>query len=283
MRPVFAMLALATLAGAAPPSKPALAPTAKWVVDFDAAQCMASRNYGTADDPLLLALKQPAIGDVIQLYVIRRGGGSAPFAVQFDGKIALDGAELSKRSMLNFSGKATRQRVLLLNMPLAEFAAVRTAKTLTIDAGSRLDETFELKDVEKLMKVMDHCVADLRSAWNVVDPPPPNRPAGAAAPPTPLSPKLLKGPIGGVPVFKADDYPDVALDKDGEGTVAFALLIDEQGKVADCTVTKTSGLASLDAQSCAIVKQRARFEPAIGLDGKPAKSSWHQRVTWRID
>jgi len=67
------------------------------------------------------------------------------------------------------------------------------------------------------------------------------------------------------------------------GSVAFVLLIDEEGKVADCTVTETSGVASLDAQSCAIVKERAKFKPATGLDGKPSKSSYFQRISWRLE
>jgi hypothetical protein len=64
--------------------------------------------------------------------------------------------------------------------------------------------------------------------------------------------------------------------------VTLALLIDETGKIADCTVIGTSGAASLDTQSCGMLKDRARFKPAIGLDGKPAKGSFIQRITWRV-
>ena len=64
------------------------------------------------------------------------------------------------------------------------------------------------------------------------------------------------------------------------GTVSFALLIDEAGKVADCTVIKTSGIAALDAQSCFVVKERAHFTPAIGADGRPAKDARTASVTW---
>ena len=43
------------------------------------------------------------------------------------------------------------------------------------------------------------------------------------------------------------------------------ILIDEFGKVADCTVTQTSGAASIDAQSCAVIRERGKFRPAIKL------------------
>lgn len=278
MRIAFPLLALLAIAGPALAAKPARAPTARWIVNFDAAQCVASRNYGTSDKPLLLGLKQPALGDVMQVLVVR-GGGGGRFAEQVDAKISIDGAAPVAKSMLSYASKKAKQRALLLNMPLTDFARVRAAKTLTIDAGSRLDETFALKGLEPLMNVMDQCVADLRSAWNVSHSAPSGDVKGAS-----VSPQLAQGPIGNLQgLLSSDDYPGIAMDRMAQGTVAFALLIDEQGKVADCTITQTSGVASLDAQSCALVTQRARFKPAIGRDGKPAKSSWLQRVTWRVE
>jgi protein TonB len=50
------------------------------------------------------------------------------------------------------------------------------------------------------------------------------------------------------------------------------VLVDEAGKVADCTLLETSGVAALDAQTCAIIQRRARYKPAIGLDGKAARA-----------
>lgn len=268
MRAACSMLALATLAAAAPPSTPALAPTGKWVVDFDTAQCVASRNYGSPDKPLFLALKQPALGDVVQLLFLRPSSSSARFAEQVEATLATDGGAPAAKTMLSYSSTDRKMRIVQFNMPLNEFARVRAAQALTVRTAG-LDETFALKDLERLMQVMDQCVADLRMVWNVGQP---------------LAPNLAQGPVGSVQgLLRWEDYPAVALDKDAGGSVGLALLIDEQGKVADCTVTQTSGVAALDAQSCATVKQRARFKPAIGRDGKPAKSSWQQKVSWRIE
>ena len=60
------------------------------------------------------------------------------------------------------------------------------------------------------------------------------------------------------------------------------LLIDEAGKLANCMVVGTSGYASLDAQSCAVLKERAKFVPALGIDGKPTKSGILQRIRWQM-
>ena len=89
-----------------------------------------------------------------------------------------------------------------------------------------------------------------------------------------------KGDLMGL--FASDDYPTQAILEGGTGSVEIVILIDEQGKAADCTVVETSGVPVLDAQACAVIRQRARFTPAVGLDGKAAKSAFRQRITWKI-
>jgi TonB family protein len=137
---------------------------------------------------------------------------------------------------------------------------------------SRADESFALAQMPALMKTLDTCAADLRKVWKVWDYEKGGTEAG-----------LKEGPSGNLSrLFDPDDYPAISILKDQVGSVAFALLIDEQGKVADCTVTQTSGLAALDAQSCAVVKARGKFKPAVGPDGKPSKSAYFQRITWAL-
>lgn len=253
-----------------------LQPTAKWVVDFADAQCVASRNYGTKDKPLFLTVKEPAHRSVIQLGLVRKGPSTEPQQVvaklQFD-----DGPEI-KTSMVSFFSESAHLRVYQINVPIDQFNAGINAGTLRID-GKWLDERFALSDLPALMRTMDRCVADLRQHWNVVDAPP-GQSKDDKAPPNPHLREPSKGDLAGY--FSSDDYPGVAIAKSQGGAVKFSLLIDEQGRVADCSVIETSGIASLDAQSCAILIKRARFTPAIGLDGKPARDSMIGRVRWVI-
>ena len=78
------------------------------------------------------------------------------------------------------------------------------------------------------------------------------------------------------------DYPAVAVMEGQSGRVGFALLIGEDGRVADCTIVATSGVPSLDSQACALLQARAKFEPARDMDGKPAKDSAVGGIVWRI-
>ena len=59
------LLAASPAAAAAP----TLQPTGKWVVSYSVSQCVAYRDYGTAEAPLRLLIKAPAIGDVFQLTI----------------------------------------------------------------------------------------------------------------------------------------------------------------------------------------------------------------------
>lgn len=212
-------------------------------------------------------LKSPPIGNVIQLGVIRVAKGGE--AEQIDAEVTIDQRPPLRASMLVFTARKQRQRAFWINLPVEQFAPARTASVIGIRAERELRERFAISAIEPLMKVMDDCVADLRKVWNI---------GGQDAASSNLR-QPVSGDLRGI--IRSDDYPAIALNRRQQGSVALALLVDETGKVADCSVTETSGVASLDSQSCAVIKERARFKPAIGMDGKPAKSSFFQRITWR--
>jgi TonB family protein len=261
----IAMLLLSTLASAATaaPREPA----GKWNVAFDDAQCVASRTYGTAEEPLHLVLKAPPVGGVMQIAVLRNGGYAE--AAQVGATIAIDEQPPLKTNVLMFSPKKSKTRVYTLNLPSSDFSRIRGAKSLSI-RSSGLNESFSVSQMESLLKVMDQCVADLRRVWNVstVD-------GGTSALPKPAKANLAK-------LFSDEDYPGFAVMEGASGVVRFVILIDEAGKVADCTVVETSGVAGLDAQSCAILRLRGKFEPGVGHDGKPAKDVYVGTIRWRL-
>jgi TonB family protein len=244
-------------------------PTGKWNVDFADAQCVAHRDYGTPGNPLRLLLKASPVGDVIQVAAVRTAASTS--AEQVESTVTIDGRRPLKTDLLMFSRKGSRDRVYLLNMPSAEFASVRQARTLAV-RSSGLNETFALSQMEPLLNVMDECVADLRRVFNIA--------RGDAEPPRLKSRAKSKASLASL--FSDQDYPAVAIMNNQGGAVEFGLLIGEDGQVADCMIVATSGVPSLDSQACALLKVRARFEPARGMDGKPAKDSARGRIVWRM-
>lgn len=69
--------------------------------------------------------------------------------------------------------------------------------------------------------------------------------------------------------FRANDYPIEAMKKGIEGSVTFEVDVDPAGKPTACRVAVSSGSSILDRATCDAVLARARFEPALGPDGRP--------------
>ena len=93
-------------------------------------------------------------------------------------------------------------------------------------------------------------------------------------------PEKARGNV--VALFSTDDYPLQSIRNAEEGIVAVVLRIGRDGRVADCVVDRSSGHAALDAQTCRILWQRARFVPAKDKDGNAVESAWRQRIRWEL-
>jgi len=257
---------LPLLAGPAVAAAPRV-PTAGWVVDFAESRCIASRDYGSAGEPLVLAFKPSPMGNVMQIaLLIKPKSLSEPRQVPVE--IGIDGRPPIATSLLAFDVKQKRVRSIRINLPRESFAPVHNAKTLSIRARGEIDEVFSLAQMPDLTAQLDRCLADLKHYWNIDD-------AGRLKTRAKATRNLAS-------YFSDDDYPAVALGKEEGGTVEFAMLIDEAGRIADCAVTATSNVPALDAQSCALLTRRVTFLPATGADGKPAKDAVTSRIRWVI-
>lgn len=78
------------------------------------------------------------------------------------------------------------------------------------------------------------------------------------------------------------NYPPVALRAGKEGAVGYKVKLAKDGRVTGCSVTQTSGSADLDQQTCAQLRQTARFKPAVNAEGKPVTSTFTGRLRWSI-
>lgn len=243
-----------------------LQPTGKWNVDFGDAHCTAVRTYGPLDKPLTLAFKSAPIGDVMQLTVVRSARGNE--MNQYPGTMTVDRSAPVAVSFLGHPADAGKLRVTSVKLTSGNFAPIRTATSVRLRAPSEIDTTFALSNMSQVADTLDRCVLDLRVVWHVGE----------------HAAKLKQAAVTLQPLqklFSSEDYPRVALNNDGTGMVQAMLLISATGRIASCMVTETSGHASLDAQTCIILARRARFAPAIGLDGKPANSATTARIRWK--
>jgi TonB family protein len=240
-------------------------PTAQWHVDYDEAQCVAARNYGSEEKPLILALKPSPNGTVMRILVIRKGSAEAE---QTPTTLSL-GATRKKTHLLSYSDDKNHFRVVSINVPMSEFKANISMPSISI-AGGPVNESFAITDLAAAQTELDKCLADLQDYWNI-GPQHQQRIGYVASPKAPLW-----------SLFSPSDYPGIALFHNQQGKVTMTFLVDEKGGVADCSVDETSGIPALDTMSCYVIKSRARFQPALGKNAKPIRSAYTERVVWRI-
>ena len=82
-------------------------------------------------------------------------------------------------------------------------------------------------------------------------------------------------------MFKADDYPQAAVDANEQGKATVRANVAPDGTPTGCRIVKSSRSASLDGATCQIVMQRGRFiETAKRHRGKSFQIEWS--IGWKL-
>lgn len=116
---------------------------------------------------------------------------------------------------------------------------------------------------------------------------PPAAPVGPPPPPPPPPPPRIQ-PKGAEPRGNpgswatANDYPARALREEREGTTGFRVTVNAEGRVSDCSITRSSGHADLDDATCRNITRRARFRPATDGNGQPTTDTYSNAIRWVI-
>ncbi len=77
-----------------------------------------------------------------------------------------------------------------------------------------------------------------------------------------------------------DDYPPEALRRGQQGTVRFAVTVGTNGRVTECTITRSSGHEQLDEGTCRLARRKLRFNPgrvggrAVEMPAVPFGITW---------
>lgn len=110
-------------------------------------------------------------------------------------------------------------------------------------------------------------------------PPPPPAPPPAPSKAKSASPKGLNGWAGRI----QRDYPRKA-ERDGiEGNVSMRITVGPDGRVANCSVTGSSGNGELDTAACEGMRRYARYNPAQDAAGNPISDTLSQTISYRLN
>jgi hypothetical protein len=257
---IVGTISLALVSAAAPK-----VPAGDWVLDYAEAQCSARGQFGTAEKPLFLILKPSPTRDLVQLNIVKKRSGSSG-AHEYAARIGLGQAKRVELGQLSFSG-SNNFEVRQVNLPAELAAQLASADRLSWSAPG-INITFETGDLGPVARWLSSCREKMRAHWNIGE----ANERALRTPAKPITPLMS--------LFSTQDYPGQSLRQDASGVASVIVLIDERGRPRGCMLDTTSGAASLDAMTCAVIRERGKFEPAIGANGKPVRSYIAQRVHW---
>jgi protein TonB len=86
--------------------------------------------------------------------------------------------------------------------------------------------------------------------------------------------------------IKVKDLPDdlaFLLAAGVDHTVGVRYAVEEDGRVDDCRITRSSGNVALDRLTCDLIEQRFRYNPSIDPDGDPVRSYVVENHVWNFE
>jgi periplasmic protein TonB len=126
-----------------------------------------------------------------------------------------------------------------------------------------------------------------------VDTPPPPAPVFVRPslppppPPAPPAPSRARGATpDGLARWSAriqEQYPPRAVRDEVEGRVGVRVTVGPNGRVADCSVSSSSGSSVLDDAACAGMRTYARFNPALDAAGNPISGSYSTTIVYQLN
>lgn len=79
--------------------------------------------------------------------------------------------------------------------------------------------------------------------------------------------------------IEPSDYPRALGNRGIGGRVSVTFVVETNGRVTNCRVTRSSGIPELDALTCRLMEQRFRFRPSTDRYGRPIRDE----VDWDHD
>ena len=254
------LLAAALCACENPLQAQTVEPTGKWVVDYATTQCSASREFREADSPVVFGIIPMPNEQGYDLIIAADGFGPNP-PVEMAGLYGYGGfAEApSKTWVINFR-TGSKQSGYRFHLTAEEMGKARSATSIWLRVPQKkFVMTIPLSAVGGVLGALHDCVADLQRYWNT-DGEKDGRITVSA-----------KGDLRSI--FSWKDYPDEAATRHQEGSAQYLLLVDETGKVAGCQLVQASGIPAIDMMGCQVIRERAKFTPAVDGHGKAVRST----------
>ena len=293
----LAMVAAPILA-AAPKPPLVLSPSSKWNLNYADDSCRLARIFGTGDDRMFLSLDRFEPGDEFLLVVagkpladrvperaaLRFGPGENGVIDRLKGGSLTSYSPAFFRSSAKLVADASDETIKRGDWDREEYLARLLAKAenrisptieasitwLEVTAKGKPPVRLNLGPMDQPMAALRGCTDELMTHWGIDV-------AAHANLTRPTIPVESPGDW-----LNSNDYPTDLLRAGQQGLVMVRLSVGVDGKPTQCYIQQSTRPAGFDEAVCKGLMRRARFEPALGADGKPIASYWRSSVSFQI-
>ena len=167
----------------------------------------------------------------------------------------------------------SNQTLTTLNTDDDVTAELENATSVKLDFAKGGARNVAVPGMRAALAALETCQVDLLKGWGV-DPTERERYAGPSK-----TPFYLGEPSRWI---TTDDYPASAVQAGQKGTSTALWTIGIDGRVKDCRIVRSSGVAALDQATCTLIAKRGRYMPARDKRGNLIEFHSMRRVVWRL-
>jgi TonB family protein len=282
-------LALTVPQVAAATKSPVVLPKAsKWEMRYDDDSCTLAARFGTDKNGVLLVFNRydPGDGFDLRLYgqALRYGGGlrmpiELAFGLQSPQRfeaVAATASDSTKTPTALISGARLDgwtfpkgQYDPALRPPAVTPGQEAAITSITFKRPGAAPVQLQTGSMAPPMKAMRTCTDDLLRHWGF-------DPAVQGALTRRAQPTGNPGNW-----LRSSDYPSGALWNGENGLVRFRLDVEPDGSVSNCRILFRTNPDSFADLSCKLLRERAKFSPALDSGGKPVKSYYLSQIRWQ--
>lgn len=249
-----------------------IAPSADWRVSKWPDKCRLSRNFGEGKDAVYLALEKGGVEPTFNLIItgkpIRNPVGQV-ISVQFGPKEQPYG-----RNYLAVKMRKGKRAILMYGASFAisvpkedggytveklEGERLAAIEYLQIERAGLKPFRLPTGDLTKRMAALRSCTQKLAGALAVAS-------AGQSKAPQPL--------VDFDKWLLPQDYPAMMVSYERGALITYRLTVGKNGKPTFCTIVESTTPQMFDDAVCLGLLKRAKFSPALDLEGEPALAYW---------
>ena len=263
LRRAFQLALTASLAGQAV-AQVAQQPTApeQWQIHVGDDRCIATHKYQVAGQEWVVGLEpRPTTGETSLMLV-------APTNMSDLRQAHLRTADAPVASGLSLDvSDPSGHHLYSARLTSAEMARLSSAGSLQLEDQGRITD-FALTNAAQVQQYLDSCVRQLLTDWGL-----------SADQQAELSsfPAMTGEPADYV---RPEDQAAVRLRPGMNARATVLVKVETSGEAHECTVIHSTGDAYLDARTCKIFVERARYVPARDRSGRPVRAPLVANMTW---